>query len=820
MGLINEYLKKIKEAIYGEEVRNSIHDAIEQCYKDATGHPESVAATVKEIGEVSKRIDNLIATGTAQSQEVGKTIATTSQGSKTKINFSDSNVIYTSAFDTVKISDSLFARIDEDDGSPLQILKEGLYYLNASVEIKSEESSIPATAYMILLEMTDEQYNKIGSPIRRVIDFPPNPTFTIERQQISYLFKVEKTTNLRFIVSSIADTSDKLAFSIDDIMLTALDWKGKQSANLSELHDLRIGADGVVHNTAGEAVRKQIGNLTEDLVTTQKAYLVNPKITNNLYVNAEGTITGYDGWDLADIPVLGGDKIIIYSPTDSKYNAMYFANYANFKNVELKNGLNYIDIPDGYRSFVVSNEREIMKKVRFLVFPMQVINSNNEKLKKADKGKVLFNKVPYTYINNVDGNEINSDTYSSSDFIELTDCKNFVIECQEDSYSNALYDENKNFIQSIEYKKGITEFEKPTNAKYLRISCHTDFLEKASVIFDSSISYRNFTHNGAILTRVKGWESDRETIIAEAYNKLLNAYKENPDIIPIFVCTDSHRWSPQHPQRYVNNIDTDGMKIANINLGDDVTEHWDDLKFDTIYNNIRRIKNYIGVCGNHDKWSGNEYTEYYLRRIFTTTNYDAKYIKNSKRCCYSVKVPEHAVKYIIFDPYYAPNSGIPMVSIPTSVATWLISELSLNDSYDVIFLNHQPLTDNNIYRNGTKQSWKMESYESPIFSAIFEILKNRKNKRKGTYTDTDGIAHQYDFSGCKNDLLCLLHGHSHEELYYTEDGLTSYICDWDGAETTGYKSTFIGIDRDKGTLTAWIAKGSEKVEEPLVLNIN
>ena len=78
MGLINEYLKKIKEAVYGEEVRDSIHDAIEQCYKDATGHPDSVAATVKEIREVSanlsketadrkaevgierKRIDNLV----------------------------------------------------------------------------------------------------------------------------------------------------------------------------------------------------------------------------------------------------------------------------------------------------------------------------------------------------------------------------------------------------------------------------------------------------------------------------------------------------------------------------------------------------------------------------------------------------------------------------------------------------------------------------------------------------------------------------------------------------------------------------------------
>ena len=273
MGLINEYLRKIKEAIYGEEVRGSIHDAIEQCYKDATGHPDSVAAVVEEMNIERKRLDNLFTNGTAQTQEVGKTIATTSQGSKTKINFSDSNVIYTSAFDTVKISDSSFARIDEDNGSPLQILKEGLYYLNASVEIKSEESTIPPTAYMILLEMTDEQYNKIGSPIRRVIDFPPNPTFTIERQQISYLFKVEKITNLRFIVSSIADTSDKLAFSIDDIMLTALDWKGKQSADLSELHDLRVGADGTIYGTAGDAVREQFKNATKEIQDFEGATL-------------------------------------------------------------------------------------------------------------------------------------------------------------------------------------------------------------------------------------------------------------------------------------------------------------------------------------------------------------------------------------------------------------------------------------------------------------------------------------------------------------------------------------------------------------------
>jgi hypothetical protein len=550
----------------------------------------------------------------------------------------------------------------------------------------------------------------------------------------------------------------------------------------------------------------------------QQAYLTNPKIDKNLYIKDDCTILGYDGWDLLSIPVIAGDKIIVYSPVDSKYNAMYSADATKYKNFVLKNGINYIDIPDGYRELKISNEREIAKNVRFFVLPMETINSNKEKLKIADNGKFLLDEIPYTYINNADGTERSSDAYSSSDYIDLTGHKKFVIECQEDSESNALYDESYNFLQGIEYKAGFTEFVIPTNAKYLRISCHTNCLKTAGVIFDSSISYRNFTHNGAILPRVKGWESDRETIIDEAYHMLLNVCKKNPDIIPIFVCTDSHRWSPQHPQRYVNNIDTDGMKIANINLGDDVTEHWDDLKFDTIYNNIRYIKNYIGVCGNHDKWDGTSTTEYFLRRIFTSKK--ARYIAKSKRCCYTVKDNLHNVKYIIFDPYYAPNSGVPMVSVPTVVATWFIKELSKNDGYDIIFLNHQPLTDNNIHRDGTKQTWKMESYEEPIFSALFNVLKNRKNKRKGTYTDTDGIAHQYDFSQCENDLLCLLHGHSHEELYYIEDGLTSYVCDWDGAESTGYKSTFIAIDRSKEILTAWIAKGSENVEPALELKIN
>lgn len=43
MANVMELLRKIKTAIYGRDVRQSIYDAILQCYNDATGNPESIA---------------------------------------------------------------------------------------------------------------------------------------------------------------------------------------------------------------------------------------------------------------------------------------------------------------------------------------------------------------------------------------------------------------------------------------------------------------------------------------------------------------------------------------------------------------------------------------------------------------------------------------------------------------------------------------------------------------------------------------------------------------------------------------------------------
>ncbi len=58
MSLIQTLLDNILSAVYGEEVRGSIHDAINQCYKDATGNPESVAAVVEQNNQMADLLKN------------------------------------------------------------------------------------------------------------------------------------------------------------------------------------------------------------------------------------------------------------------------------------------------------------------------------------------------------------------------------------------------------------------------------------------------------------------------------------------------------------------------------------------------------------------------------------------------------------------------------------------------------------------------------------------------------------------------------------------------------------------------------------------
>lgn len=59
-GKIEEYLRIIESAVYGEDMRQAIHDAIEQCYKDGDG--ATIDLTARDgVSLLNSRLDVLIA---------------------------------------------------------------------------------------------------------------------------------------------------------------------------------------------------------------------------------------------------------------------------------------------------------------------------------------------------------------------------------------------------------------------------------------------------------------------------------------------------------------------------------------------------------------------------------------------------------------------------------------------------------------------------------------------------------------------------------------------------------------------------------------
>lgn len=283
MGIINEYLKKIKEAVYGEEVRSSIHDAIEQCYKDATGHPDSVAAVVERLKIEKGRIDELATSQTftgnyTQSNLVFHAYRNATTGDPDP----DDSYNYegTSGKHEMPIckifQEGTLDFAEKQSNEKVKILKEGLYIFELRIFISgSGKLDIEAR-----INDVSQRYNAWKIVAQS----------TEETKIIAYILYLKGDDVVSFYGTPGLQASVRAPVS--DVNCYVLDWIGKaQISDCSkEISDIRVGEDGTVYGTAGEAVRKQIGNLTENLGNKITKFYASNEGKNHLADSDNGKI--------------------------------------------------------------------------------------------------------------------------------------------------------------------------------------------------------------------------------------------------------------------------------------------------------------------------------------------------------------------------------------------------------------------------------------------------------------------------------------------------------------------------------------------------
>lgn len=221
-----------------------------------------------EVNTERKRIDNLIASGTAQTQEIGKVIATTSKnGTEVTMNYLAADVVYDKMFNNMTFSNPDFFVVPYPQrGYVAKVSKAGLYHMKFCVAI-GKNGGLPEVAMRIELRSSnslDGDYTELKT---EYFVFPQTSSPKSMRN-VEYIFAITEPTYIKLFVTSIADGTGTFDFKASDCTITAIDWKGKQSADLSELHDLRIGADSTVYGTAGEAVRSQTSGTPKNLIPT------------------------------------------------------------------------------------------------------------------------------------------------------------------------------------------------------------------------------------------------------------------------------------------------------------------------------------------------------------------------------------------------------------------------------------------------------------------------------------------------------------------------------------------------------------------------